>query len=78
VTVASEAAIARITARIGPMQRRPAEREGEPHHIGAPQPDRLRDLGALLAVHQRDARQPEEMQTHDDDDDPATIASLSA
>src|SRR5260370_2897596 len=28
---------------------RPAEREGEPHRIGAPQPDRPRHRGSLLA-----------------------------
>ena len=41
----------------------------KPHHIGAPQPDRLRHLQPLLPVQQRDRRQAEEMQPHDDDDD---------
>ncbi len=48
---------------------RPAERKGQPHHIGAPQPDRLRHRQALLPHQNADPRQPEEMQAHDDDDD---------
>ena len=49
--------------------RRPAEREGKPHQIGAPQPDGLGDLEPLLAHQQADRGQAEEMQTHDDDGD---------
>ena len=52
-----------------PDARRPAEREGKPHQISAPQADRLGDIEALLAHQPGDRRQPEKMQTHDDDGD---------
>ena len=39
---------------------RPAEREGEPHQISAPQPDRLGDGEALLAHQPGDRRQRRE------------------
>ena len=48
---------------------RPAEREGEPHHIGAPKPDRLCHVDPRLPVQEGDRGEPEEMQAHDDDGD---------
>ncbi len=47
---------------------RPAECKGKPHHIGAPQPDRLWRRQPPLAHQEADPRQSEEMQAHHDDD----------
>src|SRR5205814_135067 len=52
-----------------PDARCPAERKGEPHRIGAPQPDRLRHLHSLFAKQHPDAEDAEEMQPHDGDGD---------
>ena len=52
-----------------PDARRPAEREGEPHHIGAPQADRLRRPRRASRGTSARSRHAEEMQPHHDDDD---------
>src|SRR5215468_2542576 len=52
-----------------PDARRPAEREGEPHHIRTPQPDWLCNVNARLPVQESDRREAEEVQPHDDDGD---------
>jgi len=49
---------------------RPAGRESKPHHIGAPQADRLLHLEPPLPVQQADRRDAEEVQPHHDDGDP--------
>ena len=48
---------------------RPAEGKGQADHVGAPQPHGLGHLQPLLPVQQRDRRDAEEVQAHDDDDD---------
>ena len=46
------------------------KRKGKPHQIGAPQADRLRPSPCTLFAHQqRDRRQPQKVQAHNDDDD---------
>ena len=57
-----------------PDARRPAERERQAHHIGAPQADRLRHRQPALLHQERDRRDAEEMQPHDDDDDAGDFA----
>ena len=49
------------------MQGVPAEREGEPHDVGAPQSRRSLDVDARLAIQHTQAEHPDEMQPHDDD-----------
>ena len=56
---------------------RPAEREGEPHGIGAPQPDRPRHRGALLEHQEGEAGEPEKVQPHDDDGDAGDDAEFA-
>jgi two-component sensor histidine kinase len=55
----------------------PAEREGQPHDIGAPQPDGPRDRQPPVPHQQRDPRQPEEVQPHDHDHDAGDDGELS-
>jgi len=47
--------------------RRPAKRKGQPHDVCAPQPDRLCELNPFLSVEERNRREAEEVQSHDDD-----------
>ena len=48
---------------------RPAEGEGEPHHIGAPDVDGFRRAEPRLAIEEADPEQAHEVQAHDDDRD---------
>ena len=56
--------------------RRPAERKGKSHQIGAPQADRLGDFKPLLAHQPGDRGNAEELQTHDDDGDAGNDGEL--
>ena len=52
-----------------PDARRPADRKGQAHHIGAPQSHRFLHLDPRLPVQEADRGKPEEVQPHDDDGD---------